>query len=129
MVILEPTSVQLVQPNYWLTSFILGAIMTPSEIDYFAFSLLLLRWLAIVFALYIIILLVFRVSNYYKIAKCPNCAGELKRSQRTASDRFLKTVSFGILPVKRYRCYTCYWEGQSLDVRGLKSKQSSTDEE
>jgi hypothetical protein len=91
--------------------------MSVSEIDYLAFFLLLLKYLLQFVALYVIILLVLRMSKYYKISNCPNCAGELKRSQRKGSDRLINSLSFGILPIKRYRCYTCYWEGQALEVK------------
>jgi uncharacterized protein with PIN domain len=96
--------------------------MSPSEIDYVAFSLLMLRWLSGFFIIYLVILILLRFSNYYRLSRCPNCAGELKRSQRNGADRLLKATSFGILPVKRYRCYTCYWEGQALDIRDTKKK-------
>ena len=101
--------------------------MSPSEIDYVAFSLLMLRWFAAFFAVYLVILVLLRFSNYYRLTRCPNCAGELKRSQRTASDRLLKTTSFGILPVKRYRCYTCYWEGQALDIKNARKRPEPAD--
>lgn len=103
--------------------------MSASEVDYLAFCLLLCKDLLGFLAIYIIILLVLRVSNYYRVSNCPNCAGELKRSQRLASDRLINTVSFGILPVKRYRCYTCYWEGQALDIRSQNKRPESADQE
>ena len=96
--------------------------MSASEIDYAAFFLLLSKWLLGLFAVYVLILMVIRMSNYYRVSRCPNCAGELKRSQRNGSDRFLNSVSLGILPIKRYRCYTCYWEGQALDIRTMPKK-------
>ncbi len=98
--------------------------MSPSEIDYLAFSLLLFRYLLGILAVYIVILFVIRFSNYYRVSRCPNCAGELKRSQRMGSDRMINTISFGILPIKRYRCYTCYWEGQALDIRAQQKKEA-----
>ena len=91
--------------------------MSASEIDYIAFLLLLSKYLLGFLALYVVILLVLRMSKYYKASNCPNCAGELKRSQRKASDRLINNISFGILPIKRYRCYTCYWEGQALEIQ------------
>ncbi|MBI1289059.1 MAG: hypothetical protein GC178_15945 [Flavobacteriales bacterium] len=102
--------------------------MRPDEIDYVAFALLLLRWFAIIFVIYIIFIFLLRFSNYYKIKKCPNCSGELKRAQRTAGDRLLKTLTFGILPVKRYRCYTCYWEGQAFEIKDRKRSSAFKDE-
>lgn len=99
--------------------------MSSNEIDYVAFALLLLRWFSVIFIIYFIFILVLRFSNYYKIRKCPNCRGELKRAQRTAGDRLLKTLTFGILPVKRYRCYTCYWEGQAFEIKEKRKSGSS----
>ena len=96
--------------------------MSASEIDYVAFFLLLSQYALGFLALYIVILLVLRFSNYYRVNNCPNCTGELKRSQRNGSDRMMNAISFGILPIKRYRCYTCYWEGQALDIRSKPKK-------
>lgn len=100
--------------------------MSPSEIDYYAFSLLLLRWFAMAFVVYLIIVMILRVSNFYRIKRCPNCGGEIKRTSRGASERFTKTFSLGILDLKRYRCYTCYWEGSGLPVK--KKSQSVIEE-
>jgi len=91
--------------------------MSPSEVDYFAFSLLLLRWFAMAFVVYLIVVVILRFSNFYRINRCPNCGGEIKRTSRGASERFTKTFSLGILDLKRYRCYTCYWEGSALPIK------------
>lgn len=101
--------------------------MTPTEIDYEAFVLMLLRWAALAFVVYLLVVLFLRLSNYYKIKRCPNCKGELKRSQRSAGDKMVETITLGILPLKRYRCYTCYWEGRALEIRS--NKRSSKDRE
>ena len=90
--------------------------MNPSEIDYGAFALLVGRWIVVFLVLYLIVIIGLRISKYYKLAQCPNCGGELKRSQRKGQDKMINNFSFGILPVKRYRCYTCYWEGLSLNI-------------
>ena len=103
--------------------------MSASEIDYVAFFLLLSKYLLGFLAVYIVILLVLRMSKYYKVSNCPNCAGELKRSQRSASDRLINNISFGILPIKRYRCYTCYWEGQALEIRAQKQRSESEEQD
>jgi len=101
--------------------------MSASEIDFAALSVLLLQWFAVMFGVYVMFLVVLRMSNYYKLKHCPNCSGQLKRSQRKAGDRFLKTTSLNILPVKRYRCYTCYWEGPALEIREKKKKNHATE--
>lgn len=102
--------------------------MGSGEIDLGAFAFLMLRWFVILFLLYIISLFLLRFSSYYKIRRCPNCSGDLKRAQRSAGDKFVKSVSFGILPVKRYRCYTCYWEGRAFDIPNKQKSKSLADE-
>ncbi|MFM1876347.1 MAG: hypothetical protein RL266_2084, partial [Bacteroidota bacterium] len=91
--------------------------MTPTDIDYAAFAFMLLRWTAILFVVFIVVVIGLRLSNYYKIRRCPNCGGELKRSQRSAGDKLIESITLGILPLKRYRCYTCYWEGRALSIK------------
>lgn len=97
--------------------------MSPTEIDYFAFAMLLLQWAGIFFAAYLAVVIVLRFSRYYKLERCPNCSGELKRSQRGPSEKLTKTFSLGILDLRRYRCYTCYWEGSALPISNKKNQQ------
>ncbi len=78
--------------------------------------MLLAQWLATFFVLYILLMIGLRVSSLYKFSQCPNCGGELKRSQRKGPDKMINSLSLGILPVKRYRCYTCYWEGLAFAI-------------
>lgn len=94
--------------------------MTPSEVDYQALTQIAALWAVAIIFIYLVILILLRASNYYRIKRCPNCDGGLKRAQRTSGDRFVKNVSFGILPIKRYRCYTCYWEGVAMQIKDLK---------
>jgi hypothetical protein len=103
-------------------------IMSPSEIDYFAFAQLLLSWLAALFVGYVVLVLLLRVSNYYRLRRCPNCKGELKRSQRSGSDRLVTVLTLGIIPLKRYRCYTCYWEGRALEITKNTKGRSRSEE-
>lgn len=98
--------------------------MSIIDIDFNALFLQILKGAAVLFVLYIFVLIALRLSNYYKITQCPDCGGRLKRSHRSSSDRIIRTFSFGILPIKRYRCYTCYWEGAALVFK--QSKQSNT---
>ncbi|MFC2175812.1 hypothetical protein ACFLR1_02425 [Bacteroidota bacterium] len=77
----------------------------------------LIKWVSVFLSFYLGFLLIMRVSKYYKIKVCPYCGSELKRTQRTPRDKAIAKFSFGILPIKRYRCYTCYWEGQAFDIR------------
>ncbi len=102
--------------------------MSPSEIDYYAFSMLLLRWLGMFFLGYLAIMIVLRLSKFYKVDRCPNCGGEIKRSSRGASEKLTKLFSLSILDLKRYRCYTCYWEGSALPVKSNKRGQETVEE-
>lgn len=65
---------------------------------------------------YVVLLLVLRQSRYFRINECPKCRGHLSRHKRSSRDKWVMRLSFGILPVKRYRCYSCYWEGQTFDI-------------
>jgi|GEM_PF-1282768 len=102
--------------------------MTGGEVDFGALFQLIIRWLAILLGLYLIAIVFLRMSRLYRITRCPNCGGELKRANRTAGDRMLNTFSFTLLPVKRYRCYVCYWEGRAFDIKGRLKKASSETE-
>lgn len=104
------------------------AQMSEGEVDFGALIQLVIRWLAILLALYLFAMVFIRMSKLYKITRCPNCGGELKRANRTTGDRMLNTFSFTLLPVKRYRCYVCYWEGRAFDIKS-RLKKSSTDVE
>ena len=101
--------------------------MSPTQVDYTALVRLFGQWMLIFFCVYILFMVIIRLSKYYRIKQCPNCSGELKRAQRTAGDRLTKTLSFGILPLKRYRCYTCYWEGPALDIGNQKKPDSNSE--
>jgi len=65
---------------------------------------------------YVVLLLVVRGSRYYRLEKCPKCGGRLSRHKRRRLDKWTARLSLGILPVKRYRCYQCYWEGQAFNM-------------
>ncbi len=96
-----------------------ATVMSPSEIDYKALLQVIGQWVSVVLGIYLLVLIILRVSGLYRIDRCPNCDGELKRAQRTTADRLLKSLSFNILSLKRYRCYMCYWEGPALQIREM----------
>lgn len=80
-------------------------------------------------SVYLVFLLVLRQSKYYRLSKCPKCGGRLSRHRRSGLDRWTRRLSFGILPVKRYRCYRCYWEGQAFNIKdALRSKDNGAKE-
>jgi uncharacterized protein with PIN domain len=74
------------------------------------------RQLLIIACIYIAIILLIKVSGYYNLNKCPECGHRLKRSSRSSTEHLAKKFSFGILPLKRYRCYSCYWEGAAFQI-------------
>lgn len=99
--------------------------MVPSDVDHGALFLLFLNWLLGIFVFYLAVVIILRVSNFYRVRRCPNCGGELKRANRNGGDRAIEKFSFGLLPVKRYRCYVCYWEGRAFHIK-KKRKSSET---
>lgn len=101
--------------------------MTPTDIDYAAFGMLLLKWLGSAAVLGFIVILILRFSNYYRIERCPNCGSEVKRTSRGSTERMLKFWTFSILDLKRYRCYTCYWEGSALPIKNNKGQEAVED--
>jgi len=71
----------------------------------------------IVLGIYLILLLLLRMSNYFRITQCPACGGKLSRHKRNSKDKWLIIFALGMLPIKRYRCYACYWEGQAFEFK------------
>lgn len=87
------------------------------------------KQIVILIAIYFVVILLIRVSGYYKLNKCPECGHKLKRSSRSSTEHFAKKFSFGILPLKRYRCYSCYWEGAAFQIPKSESDDTNPDEE
>jgi uncharacterized protein with PIN domain len=85
-------------------------------VDSTALYMIILRYVVIILAVYVIGLLVLRMSKYYRLTRCPVCGEKLSRHRRTAAEKRVARYSFGLLPVKRYRCYSCYWEGQAFEI-------------
>ena len=100
--------------------------MLLTSIDLIDVAIFAGKQVLIVIALYLGVILVIRASGYYKLKKCPECGGKLKRASRGSSERMTKSFSFGLLPLKRYRCYSCYWEGAAFEI---KKSDSETEEE
>ena len=90
--------------------------MFLAAIDILDVAFYVVRQLLIITAIYIAIILLIKVSGYYKLNKCPECGHRLKRSSRSSTEHLAKRFSFGILPLKRYRCYSCYWEGAAFQI-------------
>ena len=85
--------------------------MDIESVDYVVLFVKPLPWLATLIVLYLITLILIRTSGILNRHSCPNCGKKIKRSKRRRNDKILKKVSLGILPVKRFRCYGCYWDG------------------
>jgi uncharacterized protein with PIN domain len=80
-------------------------------------------YLAGVFVAWVLVCVLLRFSNYYRLKKCPVCGQKLSRQRRTGKEKWLNRLSLGILSLKRYRCYSCYWEGQAFEIpKGQESK-------
>lgn len=102
--------------------------MILAEVDIFGAVMFFGRQLLVIVAIYFVIIFLLRMSGYYRLKGCPECGNDLKRSQRTLSDKLLTRFSVGILPLKRYRCYSCYWEGAAFEIKkGKHYPSSSTD--
>lgn len=91
--------------------------MDSSSVDYVALIFVTFRYVGAILLGYIILLVILRLSNFYRLSACPSCGNRLKRSKRKKPDRLLRLWSLGILDVKRYRCYACYWEGQAFGIK------------
>jgi uncharacterized protein with PIN domain len=68
----------------------------------------------VILGIYVTLLLLLRFSKFYRLARCPECNSLLKRKKRNSIDKWVPIFTLGILPVRRYRCYACYWEGQAF---------------
>lgn len=95
--------------------------MLLTSIDLIDVAIFAGKQLLIIIALYLAVILIIRVSGYYRLKKCPECGGKLKRSSRGSSERMAESISFGLLPLKRYRCYGCYWEGAAFEIKKSES--------
>jgi len=89
--------------------------MDIKSLDYLVLFVKPLSWLTALIVLYLITLILSMTSGILNRHSCPNCGKKIKRSKRKRNDKIIEKVSFGILPVKRYRCYACYWEGIGLN--------------
>ena len=103
--------------------------MFLSDVDLLGAIMFFGRQLLVVIAIYFVIILLMRMSGYYRLKSCPECGNQLKRSQRTLSDRLRTRFSLGLLPLKRYRCYTCYWEGAAFAIKKGRTSSSDNDPE
>lgn len=82
-----------------------------------------------VLLVYVSVFVLLRISKYYRLTKCPVCAQKLSRQRRTGKEKWINRLSLGILSVKRYRCYSCYWEGQAFEIpKGQVIQTESTED-
>lgn len=71
---------------------------------------------SVILGIYVTLLLLLRFSKFYRLTRCPECNSPLKRKKRNSIDKWVPIFTLGILPVRRYRCYACYWEGQAFQI-------------
>ncbi|MFT4524310.1 MAG: hypothetical protein ACI85F_000451 [Bacteroidia bacterium] len=103
--------------------------MFLATIDFLDVAFFVVRQLLVITIIYVVIILVIRVSGYYELNKCPECGHRLKRSSRSSTEHLAKRFSFGILPLKRYRCYSCYWEGAAFQIHKSGSEPTPKENE
>ena len=73
--------------------------------------LFVLKYFGIALGLHILVMLIIRFSGILKITVCPECGKKVSRLKRKPNDKTILRLSLGILSVKRYRCFSCYWQG------------------
>jgi len=83
-------------------------------------AVILLKYFTIVLGLHLSIVLIIRFSGVLKITVCPDCGKKVSRLKRKSNDKTITRLSLGILPVKRYRCFICYWQGIGLPDKSIK---------
>lgn len=85
-------------------------------VDYTALAFAFLKWVIAILGFLFSIAIVIRLSGVLNLTTCPDCGEKLKRSKRRTNDKTLQLMALGLLPVKRYRCYACYWDGIGFRV-------------
>lgn len=90
--------------------------MDVPMVDYAALVFAFLKWVFAILGLLFLIAIAIRLSGVLNLTVCPDCGKKLKRSKRRSNDKKLRLLALGLLPVKRYRCYSCYWDGIGFRV-------------
>lgn len=88
--------------------------MDVPMVDYTALAFAAFKWLFAILGFFILIVIIIRLSGVLNLTVCPDCGGKLKRSKRTSQDKKVMFLGLGLLPIKRYRCYVCHWDGVGL---------------
>ena len=79
--------------------------------------------------IYIIALFAMRFLKVLKKRICPTCSGKITRRRKNFLDKILVALTFYILPLRRYKCIHCGWEGLRWNARKHKSKRSADDDD
>jgi uncharacterized protein with PIN domain len=90
--------------------------MDVPMVDYTALLFALLKWVLAILSFLILIAIVVRLSGVLNLTVCPSCGEKLKRAKRKSQDKRVRLLALGLLPIKRYRCYACYWDGIGFRV-------------
>gem|GEM_PF-1310049 len=94
-------SIPFLQANFFRDDLVVLLILLGA----FYLALFILRWL-----------------RFLKKRTCPSCSGKLSRKKRKPFDKLLVLLILNILPLKRYKCVHCGWEG----LRWSKRKPGSS---
>ncbi len=86
-------------------------------VDEHALAISVLTNVGAVLGVYVLVLLLLRYSRYYRFEKCPKCGEKLSRQRSKGDEKWIRVWSLGLLPVKRYRCHSCYWQGQAFEIK------------
>lgn len=70
-----------------------------------------LKYLLVVLIIFYITLIALRINGVLKKDYCPKCGGNIKRISKKLPDRLYAAATLGILPLRRYKCEVCFWEG------------------
>ena len=84
--------------------------------DYSPLILKLLKWGGLILGFQLVVAAAIRLSGVFTLTVCPKCESKLKRSKGKRKERNIRLFGLGLLPVRRYRCYTCYWEDVGIKL-------------
>lgn len=72
--------------------------------------------LAVLIATVYGVIVLVRVFGIMRKTECPECGHKVTRKKREAGDYILKMLTLFIIPIRRYKCVHCGWEGLRWNV-------------
>ncbi|HXH17840.1 MAG TPA: hypothetical protein VNJ07_02065, partial [Chitinophagales bacterium] len=72
--------------------------------------------------IFYLLLFIMRMVGVLKKRNCPSCSGKLSRKPRTLFDKLLVVLTLNILPLRRYKCIHCGWEGLRWSGKKYKTR-------